>query len=103
MVRCMPIQCCGSYIDGTPFCILDLGKIDPELLAQAQAMQKHREGLSLTALWFVRIMEYLTLEVFEERSHAHGGLVYAAHIILNGKDFSLRLCVSAVRQFLIEV
>jgi hypothetical protein len=102
MVRTFGFQVSGIDAIGLPFIILDLGKLDTDLLGQALLIEKDKVGLSFAALWYVRMLEYIGLEVNQERSRKKGELVYATHTIFYG-DFKWRLAGSAMRQWVPEI
>jgi len=98
MARCVGFQCGGTSTEGLPFVVLDLGKINPDLLAQAQAMHKEKPGLDFTLLWFVRMMEYITLVFLADRSRV-GKPMYCVRPILIGRNFSMKLVGAAMRRW----
>lgn len=92
MDQCIGFECGGTDHAGCPFTVMHLGKINTTLLAHAQAMSKDKPGLCYTVLWFIRMMEYITLNFLAARSRSSGKLMYCVHPILIGQALDLRPC-----------
>lgn len=78
----------GSFADGTPLMLFDMGRLDYDVFARLIKTHGGRAGETFAVFWLLRAVEYQFMELFVQCSIERRELTSMTHIVLLCRDFN---------------